>query len=210
MNDAVTREEQYYRAMLGEGTAPTPITRKEKWLNRIAEALENGTVGGGASGGGTSGASKMFKIAEFTLEEDLTTDTWFTVSEDENGKALDLSELMFVIHPLTNSTSALQLLAQASTKGNNINYICLDNILLNNQIGLLYCEFIDMNGEISAIRGTTISNSNHFGATATVKMKTNKANNEPIQFSALNGIIFKLPPGVLKGTKYMIYGVNRV
>lgn len=50
MSDAVTREEQYYRAMLGEDTAPTPITRKEKWLNRIAKALENGTGGGGASG----------------------------------------------------------------------------------------------------------------------------------------------------------------
>ena len=51
--DALTRREQYYSAMAGEGTSvPEPVTREEQYLKKI---VDEGGGGGGLPAGGTEG-----------------------------------------------------------------------------------------------------------------------------------------------------------
>lgn len=151
-----------------------------------------------------SGADAWRKIAEVTLEEDMTADTWVSIDADSDGNAIDLSESVLIIVPAVDANISSDLRYQAYKANNgNYNYVLMSSITFGNNAKILvHCERISFGGETeSYIRTTFCAASQSYAGNSS---QTAKYTDKPI-----TGCNFRLPSGCKAGTKYTFWGVDR-
>lgn len=154
-----------------------------------------------AEGGG---AGVWRKIAEVTLVEDMTADTWFSVDADSDGNAIDLSESVLILVPAVDAEISSNLYYQAYKANNrNYNYVLMSSIKFNNNLKILvHCERIPFGGETESYIRTTFCAGSQ--GNAVNSSQTAKYTDKPI-----TGCNFRLPSGCKAGTKYTFWGVDR-
>lgn len=154
--------------------------------------------------GGSSGSAKAWrKIAEYTLEEDLTADTWFSIDNDGDGSELDLSESLLIIVAKTDGSNGDAYYQASKPNDQNINYVIMNLTIRNGSEIMIHCEAIGFNGKRPLYLRTTYSENTNAHAALAKAIGMRKAN------SPITGANFRLPKDCLVGTKYEFWGVDR-
>lgn len=160
-------------------------------------------TGGGGSGGGSAKAWR--KIAEFTLEEDLTAATWLYVNNDSDGSELDLLESVLLIRSKTDGSNGVMHYQASKHNGWNANYVVMHLAFKNNSKIIIHSEAIAGENPPLYIRTTYSEN------TSALATKANAIGvfASDIALSKITGVSFQMPSGTLAGTKYEFWGVDR-
>ena len=166
----------------------------EEYVN---DAIANLPTGGGS-------AKVWRKIAEFTLEEDLTANTWFQINNDADGSELDLLESLLIIYAKTNGGNANAYYQAYRANQHNVNYVALNHSVKNNSTLIFHCEAIGYDGENPIYIRTTSTENAAGNATSAKTIGVLKSNVQKI-----TGMNLQLPSVVLAGTKYEFWGVDR-
>ena len=179
------------------GVKADPATEADTQPVRIGTDGKLYTAQGG-------GAGVWRKIAEVTLVEDMTADTWVSVDADSAGNAVDLSESVLILVPAVDTAISSDLYYKAYKANNmNYNYVLMSSInFTNNAKILVHCERTPFGGETeSYIRTTLCAESQGYAPNSS---QTAKYTDKPI-----TGCSFRLPSGCKAGTKYTFWGVDR-
>lgn len=155
------------------------------------------------------GSEKWRKLGEVILDEDVTEGTWFSIDADMDGNPIDLQKMLFVIANKVESGTSPQMLFRAYKYTNgNPNYVVMGANAKDGLKTVIFCELVKPDESITMLK--TIWNNNSIHNAPGGNVTWHEGINQSKEPSYITGCNFQLNNGMLAGTKYTLWGVDRV